>query len=77
MSHAPARPAGRRGRHAEGLPRPFDRPAESHVPGRWAATGAAHRCGAVTGPGAPAGRTPSWAAPEQERGAGARVMSEP
>ncbi|MFI9356457.1 DUF3492 domain-containing protein [Streptomyces lydicus] len=77
MSHAPARPAGRHGRHAQALPRPFDRPAESHVPGRWAATGAAHRSGAATGPGAPAGRTPSWAAPEQERGAGVPVMSEP
>ncbi|WP_327224689.1 DUF3492 domain-containing protein [Streptomyces platensis] len=57
ISHAPARPAACRTRDAHGVPRPFARPAESHVPGRWAATGTATR--AVT---APAGRTPSWAA---------------
>ncbi|MGA5562439.1 DUF3492 domain-containing protein [Streptomyces platensis] len=57
ISHAPARPAAGRTQDAHGVPRPFARPAESHVPGRWAATGTATR--AVT---APAGRTPSWAA---------------
>ncbi|WP_432146993.1 DUF3492 domain-containing protein [Streptomyces sp. bgisy084] len=57
ISHAPARPAASRTRDAHGVPRPFARPAESHVPGRWAATGTATR--AVN---APAGRTPSWAA---------------
>ncbi|MFJ6786209.1 DUF3492 domain-containing protein [Streptomyces angustmyceticus] len=55
ISHAPVRPAARRGRG--GAPQPFARPAESHVPGRWAATGAAARA-AVS-----AGRTPSWAVP--------------
>ncbi|MCB5912203.1 hypothetical protein, partial [Streptomyces pinistramenti] len=43
--------------HPPGTPRPFARPAEAHVPGRWAATGAAARTTA------PADRTPSWAAP--------------
>ncbi|MGA4875233.1 DUF3492 domain-containing protein [Streptomyces lydicamycinicus] len=57
ISHAPDRTAACRTRDAHGVPRPFARPAESHVPGRWAATGTATR--AVT---APAGRTPSWAA---------------
>ncbi|MFE1175242.1 DUF3492 domain-containing protein [Streptomyces sp. NPDC058773] len=57
MSHAPARPAGCRTPGGHGVPRPFARPAESRVPGRWAATGTATR--AVT---APAHRTPSWAA---------------
>ncbi|KIZ14223.1 DUF3492 domain-containing protein [Streptomyces natalensis] len=46
ISHAPGRPAA-----AEGAPRPFDSPAESHVPGRWAA--------------ATVGHTPSWAAGEE------------
>ncbi|MFI1498825.1 DUF3492 domain-containing protein [Streptomyces platensis] len=59
ISHAPARPAACRTQDAHGVPRPFARPAESHVPGRWATTGTATR--AVT---APAGRTPSWAASE-------------
>ncbi|MEU9500833.1 DUF3492 domain-containing protein [Streptomyces sp. NPDC048196] len=58
ISHAPARPPGARDRDAHGVPQPFAHPAESHVPGRWAGTGAA------TGPApAPAGRTPSWAVP--------------
>ncbi|MFG2097029.1 DUF3492 domain-containing protein [Streptomyces sp. NPDC048612] len=57
ISHAPARPAACRTQDAHGVPRPFARPAESHVPGRWAATGTATR--AVT---APAPRTPRWAA---------------
>ncbi|MFG3119756.1 DUF3492 domain-containing protein [Streptomyces sp. NPDC048197] len=58
ISHAPARPAGARDRDAHGVPQPFAHPAESHVPGRWAATGAATRPAP-----APAGRTPSWAVP--------------
>ncbi|MFG2495269.1 DUF3492 domain-containing protein [Streptomyces caniferus] len=58
ISHAPARPAACPGR--EGVPpQPFARPAESHVPGRWAATDAAARAAV------PAGRTPSWALPAQ------------
>ncbi|GAA5615610.1 DUF3492 domain-containing protein [Streptomyces platensis] len=57
ISHAPARPSACRTQDVHGVPRPFARPAESHVPGRWAATGTATR--AVI---APAGRTPSWAA---------------
>ncbi|GAB7031176.1 DUF3492 domain-containing protein [Streptomyces sp. NPDC021749] len=58
ISHAPARPPGARDRDARGVPQPFARPAESHVPGRWATTGAVARPGP-----APAGRTPSWAVP--------------
>ncbi|WP_310729441.1 DUF3492 domain-containing protein [Streptomyces sp. N2A] len=58
ISHAPARPAGARDRDAHGVPQPFAHPAESHVPGRWAGTGAAARPAP-----APAGRTPSWAVP--------------
>lgn len=67
ISHAPARPAAGRARDARGLPQPFARPAESHVPGRWAVTGAATRAAA------PAGRTPSWAVPEGERPAATPV----
>ncbi|MEU9120506.1 DUF3492 domain-containing protein [Streptomyces sp. NPDC048506] len=66
ISHAPARPADDRGRDAQGVPQPFDRPPEAHVPGRWAASGGAAKAGA------PAGRTPSWAVPE-----GARRAAEP
>ncbi|SOE11327.1 Glycosyltransferase involved in cell wall bisynthesis [Streptomyces sp. 2323.1] len=62
ISHAPARPAAGRTRDVHGIPRPFARPAESHVPGRWAVTGAATR------PAAAAGRTPSWAVSEDEPG---------
>ncbi|WP_030804993.1 DUF3492 domain-containing protein [Streptomyces sp. NRRL S-337] len=58
ISHAPARPADARDRDAHGVPQPFAHPAESHVPGRWAGTGAATRPAP-----APAGRTPSWAVP--------------
>ncbi|MER6307549.1 DUF3492 domain-containing protein [Streptomyces sp. NPDC001739] len=58
ISHAPARPPGARDRDAHGVPQPFAHPAESHVPGRWAGTGAATRPAP-----APAGRTPSWAVP--------------
>ncbi|MFD8547533.1 DUF3492 domain-containing protein [Streptomyces sp. NPDC059649] len=58
ISHAPGRPSAARDRDAHGVPQPFARPAESHVPGRWATTGAAARPGP-----APAGRTPSWAVP--------------
>ncbi|MEU5208290.1 DUF3492 domain-containing protein [Streptomyces sp. NPDC020742] len=74
ISHAPARPADRGGLDVHGVPQPFARPAESHVPGRWAATGAAARAAA------PAGRTPSWAACQGERRgerrAGGRVRFE-
>ncbi|MGW1376783.1 DUF3492 domain-containing protein [Streptomyces sp. NPDC002446] len=69
ISRAPARPADHRVLDAQGVPQPFARPAESHVPGRWAATGAAR---AVR----PAGRTPSWAVPEGRRSAGVPAMSE-
>lgn len=61
ISHAPSRPAAFRGPDAQGVPQPFARPAESHVPGRWAATGAATRTAV------PTARTPSWAVPEGER----------
>ncbi|MFI2258058.1 DUF3492 domain-containing protein [Streptomyces tubercidicus] len=71
ISHAPARPAACRTRDAHGVPRPFARPAESHVPGRWAATGTATR--PVT---APAGRTPSWAASAAEPPAAVPVAAE-
>ncbi|MGW7575378.1 DUF3492 domain-containing protein [Streptomyces sp. NPDC054765] len=67
ISHAPARPVACRGRDGQGVPQPFARPAESHVPGRWAATGAATRTAV------PAARTPSWAVPEGERAAGPPV----
>ncbi len=81
ISHAPARPAACGARDARGVPRPFARPAESHVPGRWAATGAATRAAvpaardavSATPAAAPAGRTPSWAVPAQERTAGPPV----
>ncbi|MEU9110821.1 DUF3492 domain-containing protein [Streptomyces sp. NPDC048483] len=56
ISHAPVRPAATGAAYAHGVPRPFDSPAESHVPGRWAA--------------APLGHTPSWAAGEGRDGAG-------
>ncbi|MCW7989234.1 transferase [Streptomyces platensis subsp. clarensis] len=68
ISRAPARPAACRTRDAHGVPRPFARPAESHVPGRWAATGTAARAATV-----PAGRTPSWAASEAGRPAAVPV----
>ncbi|WP_030981607.1 DUF3492 domain-containing protein [Streptomyces sp. NRRL S-1813] len=61
ISHTPSRPVAFRGRDAQGVPQPFARPAESHVPGRWAVTGAATRTAV------PAARTPSWAVPEEER----------
>lgn len=70
MSHAPARPADHRALDAQGVPQPFARPAESHVPGRWATTRVAAKAAA------PAGRTPSWAVPEGKRPAGVPVMSE-
>ncbi|GGU42422.1 transferase [Streptomyces albospinus] len=53
ISHAPAGPAAYGATARDGVPRPFERPAESHVPGRWAAAG-------------PAARTPSWALAEGE-----------
>ncbi len=62
MSRAPGRAAESGALDAHGVPHPFARPAESHVPGRWAAPGAATRA-------ASAGRTPSWATPEAERAA--------
>ncbi len=69
ISRTPARPADHRALDAQGVPQPFARPAESHVPGRWAATTAATA-------DAPAGRTPSWAVPDGKRPAGVPVMSE-
>ena len=60
MSRAPGRAGGPGALDAHGVPHPFARPAEAHVPGRWAAPGAATRA-------ASAGRTPSWATPEAER----------
>ncbi|TJZ45239.1 DUF3492 domain-containing protein [Streptomyces piniterrae] len=54
ISRAPARPAACPAVDAQGVPRPFARPAESHVPGRWAGP-------AATPAADPAGRTPSWA----------------
>ncbi|WP_405943899.1 glycosyltransferase [Streptomyces sp. NBC_00932] len=55
ISHCPVRRAPE---HDTGEPRPFAYPAESHVPGNWAAGGGG------------AARTPSWAEPEPA-GAGA------
>ncbi|MFG2135851.1 DUF3492 domain-containing protein [Streptomyces sp. NPDC048650] len=52
ISHTPGRPATSGAAYAPGVPRPFDHPAESHVPGHWAA--------------APPGRTPSWAAGDDD-----------
>ncbi|WP_328378581.1 DUF3492 domain-containing protein [Streptomyces sp. NBC_00440] len=57
ISHCPVRRAPE---HDTGEPRPFAYPAESHVPGNWAAGGGG------------AARTPSWAEPES---AGAGVSS--
>ena len=64
MSHCPVRrdEAGAAG--ADGDPLPFARPAESHVPGRWAGTGngSAAAAASVTGgrrPGVPRGPAPS------------------
>ncbi|MEN2421709.1 glycosyltransferase [Streptomyces rimosus] len=57
MSRTPCRPAVGAAPGQGGAPRLFARPAEAHVPGRWAA---------VRGTGQPApptGRTPSWADP--------------
>ncbi|MFH8571647.1 DUF3492 domain-containing protein [Streptomyces sp. NPDC017993] len=62
ISRAPGRAAEPGAVDAHGVPHPFARPAESHVPGRWAAPAAATRA-------ASAGRTPSWATPEAERAA--------
>ncbi|MFJ8670813.1 DUF3492 domain-containing protein [Streptomyces sp. NPDC093589] len=59
ISHAPGRPAGYGARDAHGVPQPFARPAESHVPGQWAAAGAAGRLTTAV-------RTPSWAAPDPD-----------
>ncbi|MFF4949363.1 DUF3492 domain-containing protein [Streptomyces chattanoogensis] len=56
ISHAPGRPAASGAAYADGVPRPFDSPAESQVPGHWAA--------------APVGHTPSWAAGEGQDDAG-------
>ncbi|UKY52550.1 DUF3492 domain-containing protein [Streptomyces inhibens] len=69
ISHAPAHPADSRARDAHGVPQPFAHPAESHVPGHWATTGAATRTAA------PADRTPSWAMPEAERPAAVPVTA--
>ncbi|UNO40047.1 glycosyltransferase [Streptomyces sp. MST-110588] len=55
ISHAPGRPAGRPVRDADGVPRLFARPAESHVPGRWAGGRGGGRAAA------PSGRAPKWA----------------
>ncbi|GAU65322.1 hypothetical protein SSP35_01_06610 [Streptomyces sp. NBRC 110611] len=66
ISHAPLRPADGRARDAQGVPQPFARPPEAHVPGRWTVAGAAAAAGARQ----PAGRTPSWAVPEGVRAAG-------
>ncbi|MFJ9416049.1 DUF3492 domain-containing protein [Streptomyces sp. NPDC101227] len=63
ISHAPGRPAASGAAYADGVPRPFDSPAESHVPGHWAA--------------ACAGRTPSWAAGEGRDGAGVQACAVP
>ncbi|MEV5593027.1 glycosyltransferase [Streptomyces sp. NPDC052496] len=60
MAHSPRRPATAAGPAGGGAPRLFARPAESHVPGRWAAT----RAAAQAAP--PTGRPPSWAAPEPD-----------
>ncbi|MFH8406511.1 glycosyltransferase [Streptomyces sp. NPDC018019] len=57
MSRMPCRPAADAVPDAAGVPRLFARPAESHVPGRWAAMRG-------TGQAAPpTGRTPRWAGP--------------
>lgn len=71
ISRAPVRPAACRTRDAHGVPRPFARPAESHVPGRWAATGTTARAATV-----PAGRTPSWAVSGAGRPAAVPVAAE-
>ncbi|UQA93238.1 DUF3492 domain-containing protein [Streptomyces halobius] len=71
ISRAPGRPAAYRAVDAQGVPQPFARPAESHVPGRWVAPAAARSAAR------PAGHTPSWATPEAreavEGGAGMRA----
>ncbi|MEU7190269.1 glycosyltransferase [Streptomyces sp. NPDC045369] len=58
MSRTPCRPAAGAGPGGDSEPRLFTRPAESHVPGRWAVAGGA----AQAAP--PTGLAPSWAAPD-------------
>ncbi|MFH8348429.1 glycosyltransferase [Streptomyces sp. NPDC018045] len=69
MSRTPARPAAGTGPDG-GAPRLFTRPAESHVPGRWAVV----RGAAQAAP--PTGRAPSWAEPAPS-GDGARRTPPP
>ncbi|MFI9050368.1 DUF3492 domain-containing protein [Streptomyces sp. NPDC053427] len=69
IAHAPGRPAASGAASAVGVPRPFDSPAESHVPGHWAMPG---QWAAV-----PTGRTPSWAAEEGRDGAGVPACAAP
>ncbi|WP_050503040.1 glycosyltransferase [Streptomyces monomycini] len=59
MSRTPCRPAAGAGPDGESGPRLFTRPAESHVPGRWAAV-----AGSAAQATPPTGRAPSWAVPD-------------
>ena len=71
ISHTPSRPVASRGRDAQGVPQPFARPAESHVPGRWAVTGAATRTAVPAGSHAELGGArgdPATALPVQAGG---------
>ncbi|MEU7222854.1 glycosyltransferase [Streptomyces chrestomyceticus] len=61
MSRTPCRPAAGAGPGGDSVPRLFSRPAESHVPGRWAVTG-----GGAAQAAPPTGRAPSWAAPDPD-----------
>ncbi|MFI2239017.1 glycosyltransferase [Streptomyces chrestomyceticus] len=61
MSRTPCRPAAGTGPGGDSVHRLFSRPAESHVPGRWAVTG-----GGTAQAAPPTGRAPSWAAPDPD-----------
>ncbi|GCD43196.1 glycosyltransferase [Streptomyces paromomycinus] len=70
MSRTPCRPAAGAGPGGDSVPRLFSRPAESHVPGRWAVAG-----GGAAHAAPPTGRAPSWAAPDPDAPATGRVTA--
>ncbi|WP_063762947.1 glycosyltransferase [Streptomyces rimosus] len=62
MSRTPCRPAVGTAPGQDGVPRLFARPAEAHVPGRWAAMRGTGQ------PAPPTGRPPSWADQDPDGG---------
>ncbi|GAA2072326.1 glycosyltransferase [Streptomyces albiaxialis] len=88
MSHCPVPGASGSGAGqpgTEGAPHPFARPAEAHLPGRWAATGArrtaasdlssasASASASISAPASAAVPTPSWATGADGAGGGSKV----